>query len=444
MEDNRFPFDSGFDDGVYGTGCTEPPKSHRAIVALLLVAVIFLGGISTALSVLNIKMFQKLNEQEATAIAYASADRRAVQASVPTAPLREEQTTVAIHEAPEKPESQEEGLSLQEIYEQNIPSVVSITASTLGTTATGTGVVLSGKGYLVTNYHVIEDAQRLTVRLTDERELEAAVVGTDPVSDLAVLYIRAENLTAAQFGDSDALRVGDTVVAIGDPLGVELRGTMTNGIVSAINRDVSVNGRTMNLIQTNAALNSGNSGGALFNMYGEVVGITNAKYSGSSGSGASIDNIGFAIPMDDVYNIITSIIEKGYIEKPYIGVSVISVSNETQKYGLPQGAAVQSLTEDGPAKAAGLQVNDIITKVNDTEITSSNDLVKTISACKPGDRITLTVYRQGQTMEISLEVAQKIQSATAAAASESSGQSQQNQSRGYSGQLPGFFGFGGF
>ena len=162
MEDNRFPFDSGFDDGVYGTGCTEPPKSHRAIVALLLVAVIFLGGISTALSVLNIKMFQKLNEQEATAIAYASADSRAVQASVPTAPLREEQTTVAIHEAPEKPESQEEGLSLQEIYEQNIPSVVSITASTLGTTATGTGVVLSGKGYLVTNYHVIEDAQRLT------------------------------------------------------------------------------------------------------------------------------------------------------------------------------------------------------------------------------------------------------------------------------------------
>lgn len=257
MEDNRFPFDSGFDDGVYGTGCTEPPKSHRAIVALLLVAVIFLGGISTALSVLNIKMFQKLNEQEATAVAYASADSRAVQASVPTAPLREEQTTVAIHEAPEKPESQEEGLSLQEIYEQNIPSVVSITASTLGTTATGTGVVLSGKGYLVTNYHVIEDAQRLTVRLTDERELEAAVVGTDPVSDLAVLYIRAENLTAAQFGDSDALRVGDTVVAIGDPLGVELRGTMTNGIVSAINRDVSVNGRTMNLIQTNAALNSG-------------------------------------------------------------------------------------------------------------------------------------------------------------------------------------------
>ena len=198
------------------------------------------------------------------------------------------------------------------------------------------------------------------------------------------------------------------------------------------------------LIQTDCAINSGNSGGALFNMYGEVVGITNAKYSGSSGSGASIDNIGFAIPMDDVYNIITSIIEKGYIEKPYIGVSVISVSGETQKYGLPQGAAVQSLTDDGPAKAAGLQVNDIITKVNDTEITSSNDLVKTIGACKPGDRITLTLYRQGQTMEISLEVAQKIQSATAAAASESSGQSQQNQSRGYSGQLPGFFGFGGF
>ena len=185
--------------------------------------------------------------------------------------------------------------------------------------------------------------------------------------------------------------------------------------------------------------------GSKFEGFGKVLKIVGVALGAVAvAAGAAIDNIGFAIPMDGVYGIITSIIEKGYIEKPYIGVSVISVSDETQKYGLPQGAAVQSLTDDGPAKAAGLQVNDIITKVNDTEITSSNDLVKTIGACKPGDRITLTVYRQGQTVEISLEVAQKIQSATAAAASESSSQSQQNQSRGYSGQLPGFFGFGGF
>ena len=343
-------------------------------------------------------------------------------------------------------------LTAAEVYAANVNSTVGIVTSAVTTNfwgqqtqsaAAGSGFIFTDDGYIITNYHVIEGANTVTVSTYDGTQYDAKIIGYDESNDVAVLKVEAEGLTPVVIGSSSKLNVGDGVVAIGNPLG-ELTFSLTAGAVSALNRDVTMSsGSTQELIQTDCAINSGNSGGALFNMYGEVVGITNAKYSGSSGSGASIDNIGFAIPMDDVYNIITSIIEKGYIEKPYIGVSVISVSDETQKYGLPQGAAVQSLTDDGPAKAAGLQVNDIITKVNDTEITSSNDLVKTIGACKPGDRITLTLYRQGQTMEISLEVAQKIQSATAAAASESS-QSQQNQSRGYSGQLPGFFGFGGF
>ena len=344
-------------------------------------------------------------------------------------------------------------LTAAEVYAANVNSTVGIVTSAVTTNfwgqqtqsaAAGSGFIFTDDGYIITNYHVIEGANTVTVSTYDGTQYDAKIIGYDESNDVAVLKVEAEGLTPVVIGSSSKLNVGDNVVAIGNPLG-ELTFSLTAGAVSALNRDVTMSsGSTQELIQTDCAINSGNSGGALFNMYGEVVGITNAKYSGSSGSGASIDNIGFAIPMDDVYNIITSIIEKGYIEKPYIGVSVISVSDETQKYGLPQGAAVQSLTDDGPAKAAGLQVNDIITKVNDTEITSSNDLVKTIGACKPGDRITLTVYRQGQTTEISLEVAQKIQSATAAAASESSSQSQQNQSRGYSGQLPGFFGFGGF
>ena len=344
-------------------------------------------------------------------------------------------------------------LTAAEVYAANVNSTVGIVTSAVTTNfwgqqtqsaAAGSGFIFTDDGYIITNYHVIEGANTVTVSTYDGTQYDAKIIGYDESNDVAVLKVEAEGLTPVVIGSSSKLNVGDNVVAIGNPLG-ELTFSLTAGAVSALNRDVTMSsGSTQELIQTDCAINSGNSGGALFNMYGEVVGITNAKYSGSSGSGASIDNIGFAIPMDDVYNIITSIIEKGYIEKPYIGVSVISVSDETQKYGLPQGAAVQSLTDDGPAKAAGLQVNDIITKVNDTEITSSNDLVKTIGACKPGDRITLTVYRQGQTVEISLEVAQKIQSATAAAASESSSQSQQNQSRGYSGQLPGFFGFGGF
>lgn len=344
-------------------------------------------------------------------------------------------------------------LTAAEVYAANVNSTVGIVTSAVTTNfwgqqtqsaAAGSGFIFTDDGYIITNYHVIEGANTVTVSTYDGTQYDAKIIGYDESNDVAVLKVEAEGLTPVVIGSSSKLNVGDSVVAIGNPLG-ELTFSLTAGAVSALNRDVTMSsGSTQELIQTDCAINSGNSGGALFNMYGEVVGITNAKYSGSSGSGASIDNIGFAIPMDDVYNIITSIIEKGYIEKPYIGVSVISVSDETQKYGLPQGAAVQSLTDDGPAKAAGLQVNDIITKVNDTEITSSNDLVKTIGACKPGDRITLTLYRQGQTMEISLEVAQKIQSATAAAASESGSQSQQNQSRGYSGQLPGFFGFGGF
>ncbi len=395
MEDKRFPFDSGFDDGVYGTGCTEPPKSHRAIIALLLVAVIFLGGISTALSVLNIKMFQKLNEEkDDTAVAYASADARAIRATTPTAPLQEEQTTVAIHEAPAKPESQEKGLSLQQIYEKNIPSVVSITATAPGTTATGTGVILSSKGYLVTNYHVIEDAQTLTVRLTDEREMDAAVVGTDPVSDLAVLYIQAEDLTEAQFGDSDALRVGDEVVAIGDPLGVELRGTMTNGIVSAINRDVSVNGRTMNLIQTNAALNSGNSGGPLINSYGQVVGINTMKI-GAFTDKSGVEGLGFAIPSATVKEVVNQIICQGYVSgRPWLGIKGESFSSFYQRfYRVPAGLYITEVQSGSPAEDAGIVAGDILMRADGELVSTMDDLNNLLYAHQVGDELRLVIYR---------------------------------------------------
>ena len=170
------------------------------------------------------------------------------------------------------------------------------------------------------------------------------------------------------------------------------------------------------------------------------MGITNAKYSSSSSSsGASIDNIGFAIPINQVYGIVKSIIENGYIEKPYIGVSVLTVSDETQKYGLPGGASVQSITKDSPAEEAGLQVNDIITKVNDTEVASSTELVKIVRAANPGDELKLTVYRQGETLELTITVGRQIQSANESTATESSSQSSQN-SQGYSGfgRFPGW------
>ena len=349
-------------------------------------------------------------------------------------------------------------MTAAEVYAANVNSTVGITTSITTnywgfqttSAAAGSGFILTEDGYILTNYHVVENSNSITVAMYNGDTYDAALIGYDESNDVAVLKIDAQGLSPVVLGDSDNLNVGDSVVAIGNPLG-ELTFSLTAGAVSALNRDVTMSsGSTQELIQTDCAINSGNSGGALFNMYGEVVGITNAKYSGSSGSGASIDNIGFAIPIDDVYNIITSIIEKGYIEKPYIGVSVLSVSSEMQKYGLPQGASVQSLADDGPAKAAGLQINDIITKVNDTDITSSNDLVKVVGQCKPGDEITLTVYRQGETVEVTVTVARKVQSAQTAedtqTVTQESQRNNESQSRGYSygGQLPGFFGFGGY
>jgi len=259
-----------WDDSVYGTGRTEPPKSHGGTVALLLILIIFLCGIITVLGVLNVRLFQKLNTRRESeqSISFATgAELPAETTALPTesidATLGEDTPTIDLQKCPQGVENvpTEGALSLQKIYSRNIDSVVSITSTGQGTTATGTGVILTEDGYIVTNCHVVENGISITAQLTDGRTLPAMLVGADSVSDLAVLHIDTTGLTPAQFGDSDSLRVGDTVVAIGDPLGVKFRGTYTDGIISGIGRDMDMEGRTMTLIQTNAALNSGNSGG---------------------------------------------------------------------------------------------------------------------------------------------------------------------------------------
>ena len=330
-----------------------------------------------------------------------------------------------------------------QVYAANVNSTVGITTSITTNywgyqttaAASGSGFILSDDGYILTNFHVIDDSDSISVRLYNGESLDAALIGYDESNDIAVLKVEAENLVPVIIGDSDNMNVGDSVIAIGNPLG-ELTFSLTAGAVSALDREITMsNGSTMNLIQTDCAINSGNSGGALFNLYGEVIGITNAKYSSNSSSEASIDNIGFAIPINDVWGIIESIIEKGYISKPYIGVSVSSVSAETQSYGLPQGAAVKVVAEDSPAQKAGLQVNDIITAINGTQITGSSDLVKLVGDAAVGDTLTLTVYRQGASIDLTLTVGEQIQ----AALEEKEQQPQQSQSS------PGFpWGFGGF
>lgn len=331
-----------------------------------------------------------------------------------------------------------------EVYAVNVHSTVGITTSITTnywgfqttSAASGSGFIITDDGYILTNHHVIEDSNSITVTMYDGSVYDADLIGYDQSNDIAVLKIDATGLTPVVLGDSDAMNVGDQVVAIGNPLG-ELTFSLTAGLISAKDRQITMSGgTTMTLFQTDAAINSGNSGGALFNLYGEVVGVTNAKYSSSS-SGASIDNIGFAIPINTIRPIVESIIEKGYVSKPYIGVTVSNVSSESQLYGLPKGAAIQSVTEDSPAEKAGLQRGDIITNANDMEITSSDDLVSMVRKMAVGDTLNVTVYRQGQTLNMTVTVEEQIQPAI----QEETQPVQQSQSSSGQGNFPfGFFG----
>ena len=336
-------------------------------------------------------------------------------------------------------------MTASQVYKANVNSTVGITTEITTTNwwgyqstaaAAGSGFILTEDGYILTNEHVIEDANTITVTMYDGTKYPATLIGYDVSNDIAVLKIDAKGLTPVTLGSSDSLEVGDEVIAIGNPLG-ELTFSLTKGNVSALNRAVTLSsGVTMTLIQTDAAINSGNSGGALFNMYGEVVGITNAKYSSSgSSSEASIDNIGFAIPINSVREIVTSIIEKGYISSPYIGVTIANVSEESQSYGMPKGAAIRSVEQGGPAEQGGLRANDIVTAVNGETIESYEDLKKIVSDSEPGDKLNFTVYRQGETVSLTVTVGEKTQSALPnQQSSQQSGQSQSGQSQDGQGQ----------
>ncbi|MBR4701325.1 MAG: trypsin-like peptidase domain-containing protein [Oscillospiraceae bacterium] len=347
-------------------------------------------------------------------------------------------------------------MTASEVYAKNVNSTVGITTEITTTNywgvqstgaAAGSGFILTSDGYILTNQHVIDSANTITVAMYDGTTYEAKLIGADAGNDIAVLKIDAEGLTPVTLGDSDALLVGEDVLAIGNPLG-ELTFSLTRGAVSALDRTVTMSsGVTMNLIQTDCAINSGNSGGALFNLYGEVVGITNAKYSSNSYSNeASIDNIGFAIPINQVRDIVTSIIEKGYISKPYIGVTVSDVSEESQSYGAPKGAAIRSVEAGSPAEQAGLQAGDIVTAIDGNTITSYRDLSNAIAEGGVGTVLQMTVYRQGETQQLTVTVGEKQQSALPEEQTESEPQQSGNPGEGnlpWGGEGEGGFPWGG-
>lgn len=365
---NRDPWDMG----VYRTGSVEPPKKGSALVPVLLIAVIVLTGVSTVLGAMNIRLSNKLSQNQKGLLLMEDATESTLRPSAnsryPDGFALDLQDTPTADNVP-----QTGALALQEIFSANIPSVVSISDAD---GQTGTGVVIGAEGYIITNAHLVEN-DGLTVSLADKRVLAATVVGMDLISDLAVIHVDAHDLTPAVFANSESLRIGDAVCAIGSDLG----GTMTDGIICAIDTDSA-------RLQTNASLHSG---GPLVNGFGQVV---------------AIGGRGYAIPSITVKNVADQLIAQGYVAgSPSLGLSGEAVTEMIQNYyGLPAGIYITQVDTGSDAAIKGLTVGDILVSVNGTSIASAEDLIKAIAAYKIGDPIEAVIYRDGNPYTITLTV----------------------------------------
>lgn len=324
-----------------------------------------------------------------------------------------DQTTNETSQRPVVLNNSNDSLSLQEIAQKAAPSVVEITSDItqqgvgfFGTTvrgqSAGSGVILSDDGYIITNNHVVANADRIQIKTYDGTVYEAELVGTDPKSDIGVIKVDAKGLTPATVGESSTLEVGDTAVVIGNPLGT-LGGTVTNGIISAIDREVTINNEAMTLLQTNAAINSGNSGGGMFDGNGNLIGIVNAKDSGMTSSGATIEGLGFAIPIDIAMDVATQIMDNGYVaDRATIGVSLQTLPQDYGNY--KAGLYVNSVLKGSGAEKAGLQPYDRLVACDGNEISSYPELSKILKTKKVGDHITLTVIRDGKQIMLDVEL----------------------------------------
>ena len=313
--------------------------------------------------------------------------------SIPTVPAAED---VAFRV------TQEHGgtLTAQKVYQQVNPSVVTVMAQMGDAMSVGTGVIFTTDGYIVTNYHVLEGGEECWISLDTGYAYEAKYVAGDASNDLAVLKIKEEGLPAAEFADSDTLTVGDKVYAIGNPLGVELRGTLTDGIVSAINRDVWVDDRSMTLIQTNAALNSGNSGGPLINEYGQVVGINVIKMTSYH---SNVEGLGFSIPTASMVRIVNDLLTYGEVQpEPLLGIKVMSLAEQAAD-GV-WGLRVDSVTHGGAGDLAGVQKGDFVLSADGEALSSSQDLLRIRRRFHLGDAMSMTIWRDGEIIEVVLEL----------------------------------------
>lgn len=296
-----------------------------------------------------------------------------------------------------------DGMAGEDIYKKVNPSVVSVISTTSEGTGSGSGVIMSKDGYIITNNHVVDGAQSVSVQLSDGTSLDAKIIGTDEQTDLAVIKVTpTSDLTAAEFGDSDELEPGEYAYAIGSPGGVQFANTITGGRISAINRDLTVNDRVMTLIQTDASINNGNSGGALINKYGQVVGITSAKLSGNAFGSATVEGMGFAIPINTAKDIVDELIQNGYVSgRPTIGITGQNVESADGKVS---GVQVYSIDSRAKAASEGLQVGDVITAVDGTPTPDMDKVNELKQDKKAGDKLTLSVYRisTGKTLNITI------------------------------------------
>ncbi len=369
------------------------------IIMMTIVAIITVGTVAVSLS--NDRGTQNDNSNSGNISPNISANTNVNEQTQTTVNNRTNIPTLTQLSTPE------DALSIPEIVKKVSPSVVGISCNTYQGTVTGTGFIISEDGYIITNAHVVEDGTDVKVLLSKDlnsEQFDAEVVGCDTQTDIAVLKIEKSGLPAVELGTSSELLVGECAVVIGNPLGFELSGSVTAGIISALDRELTIEDREMTLIQTDASINSGNSGGPLINAYGQVVGITSAKINTVYGEG-----LGFAIPIDGAMPIVEDLIQYGYVKgRPVLGISGSDITEIYSKYyDIPQGFMVKIVNEGSAAEKAGIKVGDIVIGINGKLITSIEEFNDEKSNFKAGDTISVSVYRDGEIIDLDVTLGEQ-------------------------------------
>ena len=396
-----------WDDQVFGTGNTMPPKNYSGIVALLLILVIFLCGVVSLLSFMNIKLFRQLAENSQpevpdAPVSFSDLDIQPFpEITDPTEVFSiHSDVSISLNQSPQSVENipREGGLSLQEIYEKNAPSVVSVISTGEAGSSTGTGVILSRTGYILTTNRTVHHAQTIDVHTYDGRSFAAELLGGDMLTDLAVLKVEAEDLIPAEFGTSGALRVGDQVYAIGDPLGAELGGSLSEGIISAIHANILSRDSRISLIQSSAVPSTGTPGGPLINCYGQVVGIHTHAYPHSP------EEYGFVVPSATVKQVAEQLVAQGYVSgRPTLGIVGDPITRFEEAYfHIPRGLYITQVDPGSDAWLRGIEPGSILLEVNGTPVTNQEELQAIVNQLSVGDTVTAEVYLEGQQQSLEL------------------------------------------